>query len=259
MNMNNSVKAFILFACGFAAAAVTLPALSFSGSADKSSDKSSNKSSDKASSTVAPSSISTSTSTAPAPAPEAPAQKAQSTTTKYTLSQVAKTIDHALLKPEMAKEAVLKGCELAARYGVASVCCKPADVVLCVNTLEMHKSDVLVGTVVGFPHGASTTETKVFETSLAVKQGAVEIDMVINIGLLKGGQLKKLQEEIEAITLACNNKAIVKVILENAYLTDDEIITACEIVEKAGAAGKSKSESKIDVQGPFSLFCWHLM
>ena len=81
---------------------------------------------------------------------------------KYTLSQVAKTIDHALLRPDMTRDEVTAGCALAVKYGVASVCCKPCDVLQCVR--ELQGSDVLAGTVVGFPHGNSATATKVFET-----------------------------------------------------------------------------------------------
>ena len=97
---------------------------------------------------------------------------------KYTYKQVAKTIDHSLLKPEMTRNEVKEGCEIAKKYDVASVCCKPADVKFCADLLK--GTDVLVGTVVGFPHGSSTTSTKVFETEQAVKDGATEIDMVLN-------------------------------------------------------------------------------
>jgi deoxyribose-phosphate aldolase len=149
----------------------------------------------------------------------------------YTLAQVAKTIDHALLKPEMTREEVIAGCQVAKRYHVASVCCKPADVSLC--AAELKGSDVLVGTVVGFPHGSSATATKVFETQLAVADGAVEIDVVINIGWMKSGLYELVQREIEAVVSAASSYPV-KVILENAYLTKDEIIKACQLVEAAG-------------------------
>jgi deoxyribose-phosphate aldolase len=149
----------------------------------------------------------------------------------YTLAQVAKTIDHALLKPEMTREEVIAGCQVAKRYHVASVCCKPADVSLC--AAELKGSDVLVGTVVGFPHGSSATATKVFETQLAVADGAVEIDVVINIGWMKSGLYELVQREIEAVVSAASGYPV-KVILENAYLTKDEIIKACQLVEAAG-------------------------
>ena len=150
----------------------------------------------------------------------------------YTIAQVAKTIDHALLKPEMTRDEVIAGCEVAKQYHVASVCCKPADVSLCAEQLK--GSDVLVGTVVGFPHGSSATATKVFETQLAVKDGAVEIDVVINIGWMKSGLDSQVQEEIAQVVKAASGHSV-KVILENAYLTKEEIVKACQLAEAAGA------------------------
>lgn len=151
---------------------------------------------------------------------------------KYTLAQVAKTIDSALLKPEMTIEEVIAGCQMAMKYHVASVCCRPADVALCAEQLK--GSDVLVGTVVGFPHGSSATATKVFETELAVKDGAVEIDVVINIGYMKSGMYDAVRDEIAAVVKAAQGYPV-KVILENAYLTNDEIVKACHLCEEAGA------------------------
>lgn len=151
---------------------------------------------------------------------------------KYTLKQVAKTIDHSLLKPEMTRAEVAAGCEIAKKYDVASVCCKPADVEFCVDLLK--GTDVAVGTVVGFPHGSSATETKVFETKLAVSQGATEIDMVINIGWMKSGMYAEVQADIEAVVAAANGKCV-KVILENAYLTKEEIAKGSQLVDAAGA------------------------
>ena len=151
---------------------------------------------------------------------------------KYTYKQVAKTIDHSLLKPEMTRNEVKEGCEIAKKYDVASVCCKPADVKFCVDLLK--GTDVLVGTVVGFPHGYSTTSTKVFETEQAVKDGATEIDMVLNIGLLKSGATAEAQADIAAVVKAAAGHTV-KVILENAYLTDAEKVTGCKLSEAAGA------------------------
>lgn len=153
-------------------------------------------------------------------------------TSKYTLAEVAKTIDSALLKPEMTIAEVIAGCEMAKRYHVASICCRPADVALVAEQLK--GSDVLVGTVVGFPHGSSATEVKVFETALAVKQGAVEIDMVINIGYMKSGIYDEVRNEIAAVVKAAEGYPV-KVILENAYLTKEEIVKACHLSEEAGA------------------------
>ena len=151
---------------------------------------------------------------------------------QYSLKRVAKTIDHSTLGPAMTLDEVKAGCEVALKYDVASVCCKPADVKFVANILK--GSDVLVGTVVGFPHGSSTTQSKVFETKEAVANGAVEIDVVINIGHLKSGKIQEVQSEITAVVAAAAGNQV-KVILENAYLTDEEKIIACKLVEAAGA------------------------
>ena len=150
-----------------------------------------------------------------------------------TYEQLAKTIDHSLLRPELTDQDIIEGCELAARYHVASVCVKPYHVSLAVEKLK--GSDVAVGTVVGFPHGAHTTQTKVFEAQKALKDGAVELDMVINIGALRSGQTDYVCEDIRAVVEAAKGRALVKVILENAYLTDEQKVQGCKLVEEAGA------------------------
>ncbi|MBC7224579.1 MAG: deoxyribose-phosphate aldolase [Anaerolineae bacterium] len=150
-----------------------------------------------------------------------------------TLEQLAKTIDHSLLKPELTDEDVIAGCKLAAKYHVASVCVKPCHVALAAEVLK--DSDVKVGTVVGFPHGANTTATKVFEAKEAIANGAEELDMVINIGALRGGRDDYVRDEIRAVVEATEGKALVKVILENHYLTDEEKVRACKLAEEAGA------------------------
>ena len=150
-----------------------------------------------------------------------------------TYEQLAKTIDHSLLRPELTDQDVIEGCELAARYHVASVCVKPSHVPLAVERLK--GSDVAVGTVVGFPHGAHTTQTKVFEAQKALKDGAVELDMVINIGALRSGKTDYVREDIRAVVEAARGRALVKVILENAYLTDEQKVQGCKLVEQAGA------------------------
>lgn len=151
---------------------------------------------------------------------------------KYTLAQVAKTIDHALLRPDMSREEVAEGCAVALKYDVASVCCKPADVAFCADILR--GSNVHVGTVVGFPHGNSATSTKVFETKQVVADGATEIDVVINIGWMKSGMYDQVRDEIVAVVEAAQGNQV-KVILENAYLTKQEIVKACQLCEAAGA------------------------
>ena len=151
---------------------------------------------------------------------------------KYSKRKIAKTIDHSLLKPEMTRDEVRQGCEIAKKYDVASVCCKPSDVAFCAEILK--GTEVEVGTVVGFPHGSSATETKVFETKQAIADGATEIDMVLNIGALKSGLYDFVKSDIAAVVQAAAGK-MVKVILENAYLTDEEKVTACKLCEAAGA------------------------
>lgn len=154
-------------------------------------------------------------------------------TKTITLSELAKTIDHALLRPEMTDTDIIAGCELAHRYHVASVCVRPSDVALAAKVLA--ESDVAVGTVIGFPHGSSTTAVKVAEAQQAMDDGATELDMVMNIGALRSGKRDVVRDEIAAIVNAARGRAHVKVILENAYLTDDEKVIACQLSEAAGA------------------------
>lgn len=151
-----------------------------------------------------------------------------------TERDVAKTIDHSLLRPELDDAFIEDGCRLAARYDVASVCVPPVHVRRAAAILA--GTDVRVGTVVGFPHGYATTETKVAETRQAIADGATEIDMVIAIGALRSGRDADVQTDIAAVVDAAHaGGAIVKVIFENAYLTDDEKIRACRVTEAAGA------------------------
>lgn len=153
--------------------------------------------------------------------------------TELTYERVAKTIDHSLLRPELTLDEVRDGCALAARYHVASACVRPPDVALATEALS--GTDVAVGTVIGFPHGSHLTATKVFEAGRALEQGATELDMVINIGWLRSGEDARVAEDIRAVVDAASGRAIVKVILENAYLTRDEIVRGCHLVESAGA------------------------
>jgi deoxyribose-phosphate aldolase len=151
-----------------------------------------------------------------------------------TERDIAKTIDHSLLKPELDDAFVEDGCRLAAEYDVASVCVPPVHVGRAAAILA--GTDVAVGTVVGFPHGYATTGTKVAETRQALADGATEIDMVIQIGALKSGRDADVQADIAAVVdVAHAGGAIVKVIFENAYLTDDEKVRACHLSEAAGA------------------------
>jgi len=150
-----------------------------------------------------------------------------------TAAQLAKTIDHSLLRPELTEAEVIAGCDLARRYHVASVCVKPCHVALAAR--QLSGSDVAVGTVIGFPHGGSTTEVKVFEARDAILNGALEVDMVINIGALRSGNTDAVLQDIRSVVEAARGRAIVKVILENTYLTDEQKVTACHLVDQAGA------------------------
>lgn len=151
-----------------------------------------------------------------------------------TVAQLAKTIDHSLLQPQLTEADVIAGCEIAMQYRVASVCVKPYHVRLAAQVLQ--HSDVLVSTVVGFPHGSSTTQTKLAEAQQALAEGAVELDMVMNYGALRSGQTDYVRAEIKAICdLAHAHNAKVKVILENAYLTDEQKVLACQLCDAAGA------------------------
>jgi len=153
---------------------------------------------------------------------------------RLTYEDVAKTIDHSLLRPELDDQFITDGCRLAGEYQVASVCCRPADVPRAVELLA--GTGVAVGTVIGFPHGGTTTEVKVFEAEQALRAGATELDMVINIGALRSSRDAYVRDEIAAVVAPAHAAgAIVKVILENAYLDDDQKVRACRLAEAAGA------------------------
>jgi deoxyribose-phosphate aldolase len=153
---------------------------------------------------------------------------------QLTYADVAKTIDHSLLRPELDDAFIDENLRLAAEYEVASATMRPADVVRAVAALR--GTSVKVGTVVGFPHGNHLTKSKVFETEQAIEQGALEIDMVILIGALRSGRDADVEADIRAVVDASHAAgAIVKVIFENAYLTQDEKVRACRLSESAGA------------------------
>lgn len=151
-----------------------------------------------------------------------------------TERDIAKTIDHSLLRPELDDAFVEAGCRLAAKYDVASVCVRPADVSRAKAILA--GTEVAVGTTIGFPHGNHVTEIKVAEARRALSDGATELDMVLKIGALKSGRDTDVESDIRAIVEVGHAAgAIVKVIFENAYLTDAEKIRACHLSEAAGA------------------------
>jgi deoxyribose-phosphate aldolase len=153
--------------------------------------------------------------------------------TDVTYEQLAGTIDHSLLKPMLTRDDIAQGCDLAAEYRVVSVCVRPADVAFAAARLE--HTDVAVGTVVAFPHGDSTTDVKVAEARRAMADGAVELDMVLNVGLLVSGLEDEVGADIAAVVETAGDGALVKVIFENAYLSDEQKIAACRLSEAAGA------------------------
>lgn len=154
---------------------------------------------------------------------------------KYTCAELAGMIDHSLLHPTMTDREMDEGCRVAAQYQVASVCVKPYYVKRAAELLK--GTGVKVGAVIGFPHGNSTTEVKRFETAVACRDGAVEIDMVINLGKALGGDWGYVEQDLKAVCdEAHQHQAKVKVIFENDYLPDDEIkIKLCRVCESAGA------------------------
>ncbi len=146
---------------------------------------------------------------------------------------VAAMIDHTLLKPDATKDQVVKLCEEAKQYEFASVCVNPANVGLAASLLK--GTPVKVCTVIGFPLGATTPTAKAVETCDAIANGATEVDMVINVGALKSGDYDLVKRDIEAVVEAARGKALVKVILETALLTDEEKVKACLLARMAGA------------------------
>jgi deoxyribose-phosphate aldolase len=154
---------------------------------------------------------------------------------KYTYAELAKMIDHSLLHPTMTDKELEEGCAIAAKYKVASVCIKPYFVKRAVELLKC--TGVLVGAVVGFPHGSSTTEVKRYETEIACRDGATEIDMVINIGKALSGDWNYVENDVRRVCEEAHSRgAIVKVIFENDFLPNDEIKKKlCEVCERAGA------------------------
>jgi deoxyribose-phosphate aldolase len=151
------------------------------------------------------------------------------------VKEIAKMIDHSILQPGHTDEDLLKQCEVALKFNVASVCVKPYAVRMAAD--KLRGSTVKVGCVIGFPHGNSSTAVKVFEAELACRDGAVEIDMVINFGKALGGDWNYVESEIKAVTDLCHkHKAIVKVIFETDFVTKTEDkIRLCEICTRADA------------------------
>ncbi len=149
---------------------------------------------------------------------------------KITINQY---IDHTILKPESTKDQVIQVCKEAIQYGFCSVCVNPWFIPLVAKQLQ--GTAVKPGAAIGFPLGSTTTEVKAFETKDAIKNGAKEVDMVLNVGALKSGDVNYVERDIAAVIAAAKGKALVKVILEICLLTDDEIVIACKLAQKVGA------------------------
>ena len=148
-------------------------------------------------------------------------------------ADVAKYIDHTLLKPEATQDQFEQLCDEAAKYGFYSVCVNSYWVPFCARRLR--GKDVKVCSVIGFPLGAMDSRSKGFEARNAIENGASEIDMVINIGALKSGDLDSVEKDIRAVARSCRSTTVLKVIIETCLLTDDEKVLACEVSKKAGA------------------------
>jgi deoxyribose-phosphate aldolase len=151
-----------------------------------------------------------------------------------TDGRLSHMIDHTLLKPDATQDQIAQLCYEAKKHSFASVCVNPSYVKLCADLLK--DSDVMVCTVIGFPLGATSTETKVFEAQKALRDGAAEVDMVINVGALKSRDYERVQRDIAAVAKAVHaGGAILKVIIEAALLTDEEKVAACQLAKVAEA------------------------
>ncbi|HIE53213.1 MAG TPA: deoxyribose-phosphate aldolase [Armatimonadetes bacterium] len=152
----------------------------------------------------------------------------------FTYQDLAQMIDHALLKPELTAEEAEAGCRLAHEYGVKSVCVKPYFVRRAAAVLA--ESPVAVGTVIGFPHGGQATEVKRAEAERALADGAVELDVVVNIGEVRGGHWEYVEQDLATVVEAAHAAGgLVKVIFENAYLEEAHKIQLCGVCEQVGA------------------------
>jgi len=175
---------------------------------------------------------------------------------KYTCSELARMIDHSLLHPTLTDRELIAGCKLAAQYQVASVCIKPYAVKLAAKLLK--GTGVKVGAVVGFPHGSSATAVKRYETEVACRDGATEIDMVINLGKALSGDWRYVEQEVRTVVREAHKRgAIVKVIFENDFLPDDAIKRKlCRLCERAGADFVKTSTGYGFVKGPDGKYAY---
>ncbi|KAI1456110.1 deoxyribose-phosphate aldolase [Annulohypoxylon moriforme] len=172
-----------------------------------------------------------------------------------TSSQIAKLIDHSLLHPTMTDKEILAGLEVAKKYKVAAACIKPYCIPVAKDVLD--GSGVLICAVIGFPHGNSTTSIKVLEAEEAVKAGAQEIDMVVNVGKVLGGDWEYVTDEIRAINdVVVKHGAALKVIFENDYLQDEHIIRLCKICTDLSVAFVKTSTGYGFVKQPNGLYSY---
>ena len=147
--------------------------------------------------------------------------------------ELAKYIDHTLLKPESTRADIARVCEEAKHYNTASVCVNPCWIGFVAEQLK--GTDIKPCCVIGFPLGATLPEVKAYETATAIRDGAKEVDMVINVGALRGAEFETVYEDIKAVVDAAAGKALVKVIIETCLLTDEEKVIACKLAKQAGA------------------------
>lgn len=147
--------------------------------------------------------------------------------------ELAKYIDHTLLKPESTREDIARVCEEAKHYNTASVCVNPFWIGYVAKLLK--GTDIKPCCVIGFPLGATLPEVKAYETAAAIRDGAKEVDMVINVGALRGAEFETVYEDIKAVVDAAAGNALVKVIIETCLLTDEQKVIACKLAKQAGA------------------------
>lgn len=178
-----------------------------------------------------------------------------------TYQEIAKMIDHSLLNPTLTDADIIDGCKLADEYQVTSVCVRPSDVILARSILK--ESEVLVTSVIGFPHGTTTTLTKVTEAQEAIENGCAELDVVINIGKMRSGEYEYVKKDIAAIIgIAHAQRVKVKVIFENTYLTKEEIkqatlicneVNADWVKTSTGYAGGGATDEDLKIMRKFAL------
>jgi deoxyribose-phosphate aldolase len=159
--------------------------------------------------------------------------KPQPESSRMSATELAGYIDHTLLKPEAIESQFVQLCDEAVKYKFKSVCVNSSWVPFVAK--KLRGTGIIICSVIGFPLGGMDTRSKAFEARSAIASGATELDMVLNVGALKSGNLKLVEEDIRAIKRACRSTTLLKVILETGLLTDAEKIIACEISKKAGA------------------------